>query len=459
MSRRTPLYGWLTSDAISLTGTRVSMIAIPWFVLTTTGSATQTGLVAFAEMAPLVLLKALVGPVIDRVGARRVSIACDLGSVAAVGAIPLLHAAGMLSFPLLLVIVAIAGALRGPGDAAKHAYIPTLVEHARVPMERATGLASTVERTASMAGAAFAGGLVAVVGPINAMAVDAVSFGLSALVLWWSTRAVPASVPTAGAGHDPASGQEREGYWAELRTGWRFLRHDPLLLGITVMVATTNLIDQAYTVLLVPVWAKESGGGAAAIGLLFAVFSGASILGSMAAAAWAERMPRFRTYLVAFLLCGAPRFVVLALGAPLWLVLPVMAVGGAASGFLNPILGAVIFERIPKHLVGRVSSLSTAMCWSLMPLGGIVGGLLVSGVGLEWALLASGAAYLAATMAPAMGPRFRAMDSPERRGHLDEPVVGLGLADAGPDAVTGERPHRDTDLPAGSREVHRAIAE
>src|SRR4029078_7626761 len=41
---RIPLYGWLTAEAISLLGTRVSMIAIPWLVLTTTGSATKDGI-------------------------------------------------------------------------------------------------------------------------------------------------------------------------------------------------------------------------------------------------------------------------------------------------------------------------------------------------------------------------------------------------------------------------------
>jgi len=71
MSTRKPLYGWLTAEAISLTGTRISMIALPWFVLTTTGSATRTGLVALAEMTPMVILKVLGGPIIDRLGARR----------------------------------------------------------------------------------------------------------------------------------------------------------------------------------------------------------------------------------------------------------------------------------------------------------------------------------------------------------------------------------------------------
>src|SRR3954453_6597156 len=150
MNARTPLRGWLLSEAISITGTRVSTIALPWFVLTTTGSPTKTGLVALAEALPLVVLKVLGGPVIDRVGARRVSISCDVASVFVIGAIPLLHALDALTFPVLLVLVALAGALRGPGDAAKQALVPTLVGSAGVPLERATGLHSTVERTAGL---------------------------------------------------------------------------------------------------------------------------------------------------------------------------------------------------------------------------------------------------------------------------------------------------------------------
>ena len=113
---RRPLYGWLGADALSLTGTRISMIAIPWFALTTTGSATQTGLVAFAEMTPMVILKVLGGPVIDRLGPWRVAVTCDLGSSAAVVLIPILNELGLLTFPVLLGLVALAGALRGPGD-------------------------------------------------------------------------------------------------------------------------------------------------------------------------------------------------------------------------------------------------------------------------------------------------------------------------------------------------------
>ncbi|MDO9456468.1 MFS transporter [Nocardioides sp.] len=398
---RRPLYGWLTAEAISLTGTRISMIALPLFALEQTGSATRTGLVALFEMLPLVLFKVLGGPVIDRVGARRVAITCDVGSLFVVASIPLLHDAGVLPFGAFLALVACAGALRGPGDGAKHALVPALVESAGVPMERATGLASTVERTASMLGAGLAGLLVATLGAQNALALDAASFGLSAAVLAWATVGLGVPEPEAG---DPAP------YAEQLREGWAFLRHDPLLLGIAAMVAVTNLLDLAWAAVLMPVWALESGEGAATLGLLFAVFSGASAVGAICAAAWAARLPRFKTYLFAFLLCGLPRFAVFALDVPLAGIIAVFVVGGFSSGFINPVLGAVIFERIPARLVGRVSSLTTAMCFALMPLGGLLGGLLVDGGGLAFAMGAVGVAYFAATMLPAVDPRWRAMD-------------------------------------------------
>jgi MFS family permease len=132
--------------------------------------------------------------------------------------------------------------------------------------------------------------------------------------------------------------------------------------------------------------------------------------GSVIAAAYGDRLRRFPTYVVAFLITGLPRFLVFALGAPLWVILAVSVVGGCASGFLNPVLGAVIFERIPAPLLGRVSSLNTALCWSLMPFGGILGGVLVSGYGYAAAVTAVGVAYFAATMAPTLLPRFREME-------------------------------------------------
>jgi len=419
LRRRRPLVGWLAADIVSVTGTRVSMIAIPLFVLMSTGSATQTGLVAFAEMVPLVTLKALSGPVIDRLGARRVAVTCDLGSTLVVACVPVLYDAHRLPFGGFLALVAVAGALRGPGDAAKNALAPQVAATAGVPLERVTGLAGTAERTATMFGAVIAGVLVAAAGPANALLVDAASFAVSAGVLLWATTelrsaSAPAEKDEKNEG-DEEGGEDRGAsdplpYLGQLRAGWDFLRSDRLLLGIAVMVAMTNLLDQAWVSVLLPVWAVDSGRGAAALGVLLAVFGGLSALGALSAAVWAARLPRYGVYLAAFLLAGLPRFVVLAVDTPVWMGLATFGLAGFAAGLINPILSAVEFERIPPHLVGRVSSLVTSMAWGLMPLGGLLGGLLVDGWGLTVALVACGVAYLMVTMLPAVDPTWRELD-------------------------------------------------
>ncbi|MGN0064822.1 MAG: MFS transporter [Nocardioides sp.] len=399
-TRRAPLRGMLASDTISMLGNRLSLVALPWFVLTTTGSATQTGLVAAAQVAPQVIAKAASGPVLDRLGARRIAVACDLANLPVLAAIPLAHAAGLLTFPLLLVLVAVSGALSGPADAAKGVLVPEVSRLAGVSLERATGLNGALERTASMAGIGLAGIVVTAVGAGNALYVNALTFGLAGVVL---------AATTAGTGR-PAQETSSGSYLGDLAEGWHFLRRDPVLVSICAMVAVTNLVDQAWSAVLLPVWTKESGAGVGTVSLVLTVMTGSAILGALAAATLAERLPRFATYVVAFLLAGAPRFLVLALDAPLWAVLVVHAVAGAASGFLNPILSAVILERIPTPLLGRVSALNTALCWSLMPFGGLLAGLGIAAWGVAPALLAGGAVYLVATMAPTVVPSFRAFD-------------------------------------------------
>ena len=402
---RLPLYGWLTSNAISFVGTRLSMLALPWFVLETTGSPTKTGLIALFELAPLVAMKIFGGPLIDRLGKRRVSITCDLASTFVVGLIPLLYATGRLHFAALLVLVALAGALRGPGDDAKSAMIPELVASAGVPTERVTGLHSVVERTASMFGAAAAGVLIGVVGAANAIAIDAVSFALCAVVLATTTARLPRTAGPA----NPAAAKDPTPYLGQLAEGWRYLRGDRVLLGIAIMVAFTNLIDAAASGVLMPSWAQTHA-SAQTLGLLFAVMGGCSAIGSAIAATIGNRIRRYPTYLIAFLITGLPRFAVIAIGAPLWVIFAVFAIAGLSSGFLNPIIGAIKFERIPAPLVGRVTSLIAAGAWGLMPLGGLLGGTLVSTIGLTSAFAILGIAYFAVTMFPAIDPTWKQIE-------------------------------------------------
>lgn len=401
MRGRAALAGYLTADVLATAGVRVSMIAVPWFVLTTTGSAALTGIVAFASTVPQVVAQALSGPLIDRLGARRVAIGAEALSVPVLAAVPLAHALDVLSIPLLCLLVAVAGALNGPADGARGALVPQLARHAGTSLERVAGLSGTAERTASLAGAALGGVAVTAVGAPSALLVTAAGWGACALLTVLVTRGLVA--PEAA---------PRQGYLAELREGAGFLRRDPVLLGIAVMVAVTNLLDQAFSTVLLPSWVVASGYGATVLGLLGAAFSAAAVLGSLTAAAYGDRLPRFTVYVVAFLIAGGPRFVVLALDAPLAAVVATGAAAGFAAGFINPLISALMFERTPEPMVGRVGSMLTASAWSLMPFGGLLAGGLVAGVGLAPALVVCGAAYLVATMAPAAGPRFRAMDRP-----------------------------------------------
>lgn len=402
------LAGFLTADAISLAGTRLSQIAVPWLVLTSTGSAARTGIVAFAEMAPLVVAQVLGGPWIDRAGPRRVAITVDVASGVAVALVPLLYAAGWLHFGPLLGLVALTGLLRGPSEVAHHAMVPSLVRHSGLSMERVTGLVGSIDRLAALVGAAAAGGVIALLGPADALLVDAASFLLCAVVLSVSTRRVAdrgtqTHSPSPQAGHLSA-------YLRELRGGWDVLRADPILLGLMAMVAVSNLLDQGYTTVMLPVWARDSGHGPAVIGLVGACMGGAALVGSLLAAWRGDRLPRFRTYVIGYLVAGAPRWVALALGLPLGAVAAVHVVAGLGAGFINPVLGAVQFERIPEDRMGRTSAISLAASWSLMPVGGLLAGLAVGGTGLVPALLIFGACYLVTTMAPALAPAWREMD-------------------------------------------------
>ncbi|MFE3552257.1 MFS transporter [Streptomyces kronopolitis] len=406
------LGGLLAAMAVSLTGTRVSAIALPWFVLATTGSPTRTGLVAFCEMAPYVLVKALTGPLVDRAGARVVSWSTDLVSATAAGTVPLLHALDLLSLPLLLPLVALIGAARGPGDLAKEVMVPEAADRSRVPLERATGLAGVTERLAATVGPAAGGVLVALLGPLAGLAVNAGCFLLGPVIMLLT---LPRGMGRA-AGNAPSSERTTEsGYWKRLGEGFVFLRGEPLLLTVIVMFGITNLLDAAFSSVLVPVWARTSGGGAAAIGLTGSVGGVAAIAGSLVAAAAAHRLRRRAVFFAGFLLAGAPKFLILAGHAPMGAVLTVFAIGGFGAGFLNPVLGAVSYERIPPRLLGRVNALGDSLAWAGIPLGGLIAGAAVAGFGLVPVLLAGGAAYFLTTNAAGLRPEWREMDRPRER--------------------------------------------
>jgi MFS family permease len=403
---RRGIAGLLTSVGVSLLGTRMSFVAIPWFVLSTTHSPTRTGLVAFAEMTPYVMVQAMGGPLVDRVGARRISVVTDLMAGLCFGTVPFLHLLGDLSLPPLAGLVAVGGSCRGAGDAARDVLVPGVGELAAVPLERSSGLYDGVSRLATLIGAPVAGVLIAVTSATSVLAIDAATFAVSSVVVWWlvplSAQPPPAPVVDAGAA--------APSYFGSLAEGFRYLRGDRLLLGIATMVAVTNLIDQASGAVLTPVWAVQVAHSSVALGLIGGAFGIGAVAGNAVTTWIGSRMPRRLTYGIGFLLCGAPRFIALAVAATVSPVLVVMVISGLGAGGINPILGAVEYSRVPRHLQARVLGAVGATAWVGIPVGSLAGGALVTGIGLRGALLSAAVLYGVTTLAPFVFPVWRQMD-------------------------------------------------
>src|SRR5436189_5411492 len=102
--RQRGLVALLVAEVISTTGSQVTWLALPWFVLVTTGSATKTSFVLAAELAGLALLGLPAGRLLGRLGARRTMILCDSARAPLMLVIPVLHWSGGLTYPVLLAV-------------------------------------------------------------------------------------------------------------------------------------------------------------------------------------------------------------------------------------------------------------------------------------------------------------------------------------------------------------------
>jgi MFS family permease len=413
VKRRAPFAGLLSAYVVSVAGTAMSAIAIPWLVLTTTGSPTWTGIVGFATMAPYVTSQLLAGPVVDRVGLRRSFVTGNSAAAVLVALIPLLSALHQLSMAALLVVVALAGAVRGAADCASSALVPATATHGGIPMERAAGLLSGANRSALLLGAPLAGALVSLVGPASVVAIDAASFAAAALIaLGWVRVAQPAAVAVTE-GVDATEGSVLRRYGRDLAAGLRFIAGDRLLLGIITMVATTNLLDQGLMDVMLPVWVRDNIGSAGALGLIGGVGGLGSVLGNLVGAWLGPRVSRRALYTVGYLVGGFPRFLVMVLSGALAPVLVVTFVADGFAGSLNSVIGAASYERIPEHLRARVLGAVRASSWAGIPFGALLAGYAVDGLGLSPAVLTFGIAYLLTTLSPLVFPAWQQLRRPD----------------------------------------------
>ena len=393
-----PLYSLYTANAISLVGNVITMIAIPWFVIQTTGSATQTGITGFFTILPMVLAGFFGGTFIDRLGYKRASILSDLASGATTAMIPLLYFTAGLEFGQLMVLVFFGALLDAPGGTARHALLPDLAEQAGMPIERATSLAHVIERSARLIGAPLAGLSIGILGTANALWLDAASFFVSAGIIW-------AFIPTTRAYEEKEPGN----YLAQLQDGLRFIRRDSLILTLVVILMLMNGLDALFGGVLQPVYVKEVYGDALSLGLLLSANGGGAVIGGLIFAAVGHRLPRHAIFVGAFVFTGL-RFWVYALYPPAWVLILVTLITSLGAGPISPIIGAIEFERIPAHLRGRVVGAITAGVGLAMPLGLLLGGFLTEAFGTLIMMVGLACAQLLTATSMAFIPAMKEMD-------------------------------------------------
>ncbi|OLT28330.1 MFS transporter [Nocardiopsis sp. CNR-923] len=394
MSRRA-LVGLVSAEALALTGTRISLVAVPWFVLETTDSPAHMGLVTLFEMGAYTLARLFGGPALDRVGQRAVSVRLDLVAAAALLPIPLLHGGGLLPFPLLLALVTVVGLATGPSESAKVSMAPSVAAATGTRLERVTALTGTVDRLSQSVGPVAAGALVGLLGALSALLLTGTLMILASAVL-------AALAPRTRPGGDADA---EGGYPARLHAGWSAVWGDRTLRVLVVMIMVTNLIDTAVMTIALPLWVRGHGLGPEAVGLVAGVLGGGSVLGSLVAVGVGHRLPRGLTLFGALALTGPPRILVLALDTPLWLTVAVWGVAGLGGGLVNPILAAVVFERLPAHLVGRGTAMVGALTRLAAPVGAPVVGAAIALLGISPVLLVCSVVYGAVVTLSAFGPR------------------------------------------------------
>ena len=159
------------------------MFALPWFVLETTDSAAQTALVAATQMAAFLLAAIAGGVVVDRFGPKWLSVVSDLASGLSIAAIPILmHTIGLRLWQVL-VLAFLGAILDSPGGNARYGIVTDLIDLTGWRPERVYSAFSSADGVARIFGPILAGGLIAWIGAVNALWVDAASFAVSALLI------------------------------------------------------------------------------------------------------------------------------------------------------------------------------------------------------------------------------------------------------------------------------------
>jgi MFS family permease len=364
--RHPGLLGLLARDVVSLAGSQMTWVAIPWFVLTTTGSPTRMTIVLAVESASLAAFGFFGSNIASKLGARRTMLISDAARAPLIALIPLLHALDLLSFGLLLALVAATGAFIAPSFASKSSILPDLVGEDEGVLAEANALLQAANRLAMILGPPLGGALIGVMGATNVLVVDAATFVAGFLLVATLVR---------GGGGAVVDTDETRG----LTAGLRFILRDPLLRGWTFAVVVSDATWLALFAVMPVLVLQRYGADPQVLGWIWGAWGAGAVAGSVIAFRIVSRIDRLLVASVGEIGMTAPLWLLLA-DQPALAVVATMFVSGLANGIINAPIHAIVQLRTPRALRAKVWSVVIVMTAILGPPL-----LAATGPALEWA--------------------------------------------------------------------------
>jgi MFS family permease len=380
-----------SGQLVSVVGTQVSQLAYPLLMLALTDSPAQAGFLSAARTIPYLLLGLPAGALVDRWDRKRVMIVCDAGRALALGSIPLALAFGWLTLAQLYVVALVEGMLNVFFNLAETAALTRVVSREQIPS--ATTLNEVTLSTGSMLGPAL-GGLIFAIGQGFAFLVDAVSYAVSVVSVWFihSDLSAPRSANASRLLDD-------------IREGIVWLWRQSLMRFLAFVVGGTVLIESGY-MLVVIILAQQMDASSIAVGLILGAGGVGSIVGAVLSG------PAMRQLTFGQIAMGVHW--IWALLLPLYAIAPtplaLAAITAAAYG-VTPIFFVAQYSyrlaRIPNELQGRVNGVFRLLLFGGQPLGLALAGLLSQSIGPVRTVLVFSALLLALALSITLNRELR----------------------------------------------------
>ncbi len=356
---------FLLGQTVSNVGSSFTIIVLPLLVYKLTGSALNMALIYAAEYVPYLLFGLVIGAWVDRVDRRRLMIFVDITQSVVIFTVPLLAALGLLSVWWIYGVGFVSSTLWICFNTAEFAAMPSLVSEEN--LVTANGRLQASYSAATVVGPLLAGLLTAVI-PIHAVLLfDALSFLLSALVLM--------SIGTSFNAGD--AGQRRpQSLRLDVGEGLRYVLGHPVLRNTCFMMALINCVGFTVYAQLV-LFAKERlGASDAEVGLLYAAGGVGMIALALLAGPLRKRLP-FNKVALGTLLIGGVLIVLLASTRLYWAAVPLWASIWGLVILFDINSNSLWQQVVPNQLLGRVQSTVSVLSWSAIPLGILIGGVVI----------------------------------------------------------------------------------